>query len=80
VREGLFDEVEARGLHDAVVVVHAEYPTRYTRNGSTFDGSVLYVRSGIATDAEIASWFPGRTIYEATEGRTWSIRPVVPAS
>jgi hypothetical protein len=73
-------EVSARGLHDAVVVVHAQFPSRYTRNGPTFDSPVLYVRSGVASDAEIATWFPGRTVYEATEGRPWSIRPVVPPS
>jgi len=80
VREGLAREVSARGLHDAVVVVHAQFPSRYTRNGPTFDSPVLYVRSGVASDAEIATWFPGRTVYEATEGRPWSIRPVVPPS
>ena len=63
-----------------MVVVHAEFPSRYTRNGPTFDGSVLYVRAGVATDAQIAAWFPGRTLYEAHEGRPWTIRPVVPAS
>ncbi len=80
MREGLAREVEARGLTNAVVVVHAQFPSRYTRNGPTFDGPVLYVRAGVASDAEIAAWFPGRTIYEATEGRPWSIHPVVPPS
>jgi 4-amino-4-deoxy-L-arabinose transferase-like glycosyltransferase len=78
-REGLYREVDAQGLHDAVVVVRAEYPTRYTRSGPGYDGPVLYVRPGLATLSELASWFPGRTIYEAIEGRPWSLHAMAPA-
>jgi hypothetical protein len=75
-REGLSREVAARGLRHAVVLVHAQFPTRYTRNGTTFDNSVLYVRPDVATPQTLALWFPGRSVHEAVEGRMWTLLPV----
>ncbi|MBV9947489.1 MAG: glycosyltransferase family 39 protein [Myxococcales bacterium] len=75
-REGLYRAVRGLHLHDAVVVVKAGNPTRYTRNGPTFDGSVLYVRPDEASRAELSSWFPGRSLYEAHEGWIWKVDPL----
>jgi hypothetical protein len=80
VRDGLYREVEDRGLHDAIVMVRAEFPTRYLRNGPYFEGSVLYVRPDQASPETLAAWFPGRVIYEAREGRAWTLRRLVPSS
>jgi hypothetical protein len=77
-REGLYRAAVERGLHDAVVIVRSRHATQYTRNGPTLDGSVLYVRPDIADPAAILSWFPGRTIYEATEARPWTLRALSP--
>lgn len=70
-REGLYVGVKERELHGAVILVKAKHPTRYTRNGPRFDGSVIYVRPGLASIEEIGAWFPGRRIFEATEGWKW---------
>jgi hypothetical protein len=73
-REGLYRAAVERGLHDAVVIVRSRHATLYTRNGPTLDGSVLYVRPDVADPGAILSWFPGRTVYEAIEGRPWTLR------
>jgi len=74
VREGLFREVQALGIEEGVVVVRAEWPTRYARNGPFFDRPVLYVSAGAETTLdEVAAIYPGRPVYEATEGRRWRI-------
>jgi hypothetical protein len=75
-REGLYREVNERDLHDALIVVRAKHPTRYTRNGPTFDRSVIYVRGGLASVQELGAWFPGRRIFEATEGWKWGFELV----
>jgi hypothetical protein len=74
IREGLAQAVEAAGIERATIVVLAEYPSRYTRNGPFFDRAVLYVSPQLATDLdEIAQVFPGRPVYEAHEGKKWSL-------
>jgi hypothetical protein len=77
VREGLSNAVAEKGIADGVVVVRAEYPTRYARNGPFFDRPVLYVSApGGTTLDEVAAAFPGRPLYEAREGRPWSVARV----
>jgi len=77
VREGLEKTVAADGIRDGVVVVRAEYPTRYARNGAFFDRPVLYVSPPAATPVEtIAAAFPGRALYEAREGKAWNVERV----
>jgi hypothetical protein len=77
VRQGLVEAVGEAGIRDGVVVVRALYPTRYARNGPFFDRRVLYasppasVSAGVVGDA-----FPGRPIYEAHEGRVWTVQRV----
>jgi 4-amino-4-deoxy-L-arabinose transferase-like glycosyltransferase len=73
VREGLQKTVEKQGI-DGVVVVRAEYPTRYARNGPFFSGRVLYVSAPWTMGPdEVAAAFPGRPVYEAREGKVWSV-------
>ena len=73
VREGLEQAVTKQGV-DGVVVVRAEYPTRYARNGPFFDRPVLYVSAPAGMSAaEVSSRFPGRAVYEAREGKTWTL-------
>jgi hypothetical protein len=77
VREGLEKTVAADGIREGVVVVRAEYPTRYARNGAFFDRPVLYVSPLATTPVEaIAAAFPGRALYEAREGKQWSVERV----
>jgi hypothetical protein len=74
VREGLFDEVRAENIADGVVVIRAEWPTRYARNGPFFDGRVLYLSAPAdMTVEQVAAVYPGRPVYEATEARRWKI-------
>ena len=69
-REGLELGVSEQGIEDGVVVVRAEYPTRYARNGPFFDRRVLYVSPPRSTSLdEVRAAFPGRAVYEAHEGR-----------
>jgi 4-amino-4-deoxy-L-arabinose transferase-like glycosyltransferase len=70
-REGVFVAAEAEGLHDAVVVVRAQYPSQYARNGPWFDG-VLYLSAPPTTSAqEIAAAYPDKSVWEAFEGEKW---------
>ena len=63
--------------HVRVVVVRAEYPTRYARNGPFFDRPVLYVSAPATTSLDAAAEaFPGRPLYEAHEGKQWTIARV----
>jgi 4-amino-4-deoxy-L-arabinose transferase-like glycosyltransferase len=74
-REGLY-EVAADVPRDAIVIVRAQYPTRYARNGPFFDG-VLYLSVSPETSAdEVARAYVGRPIYEAHEGIPWTIERV----
>jgi 4-amino-4-deoxy-L-arabinose transferase-like glycosyltransferase len=73
-REGLYDAVAREHVSEGVVVIRARYPTRYARNGMFFDRPVLYLSAPrTMTVAEVAQIFPGRAIYEATEGAPWTI-------
>ncbi len=73
-REGLYKEVARLGLTDAVVIVRAQYPSRYARNGAFFDASVLYLSAPASMSPEaVAPLFPGREVYVATEGRDWTL-------
>jgi hypothetical protein len=67
-REGLYQAVDDAGLHDAVVIVRAQYPTRYARNG-LYDGDVLYLSAPPDLEpATVHAAYPDRTIWEAREG------------
>jgi 4-amino-4-deoxy-L-arabinose transferase-like glycosyltransferase len=73
-RAGLFDAVDAAGIRDGVVVIRAQWPTRYARNGPFFDRPVLYVSAPADTTVEqVAALYPGRLIYEATESWRWTV-------
>jgi hypothetical protein len=73
-RDGLFEQVSALGIEEGVVVVRADWPTRYARNGPFFNRPVLYLSpSAEMTLEQIAALYPGRPLYEATEGRRWRI-------
>lgn len=72
-REGLYTAVAAAGLHDAVVIVRAAYPSRYARNGPWFQG-VLYLSAPATTTAEqVRLAYPGRPVWEAREGEPWTL-------
>jgi 4-amino-4-deoxy-L-arabinose transferase-like glycosyltransferase len=73
-REGLYAAAEKEHLGPGdVVIVRAQYPSRYARNGPFFDG-VLYLSAPAATSVdEVARAYPGRAIYEAHEGTTWTL-------
>ena len=72
-REGVYVAAEAQGLRDAVVVVRAQYPNLYARNGPWFDG-VLYLSAPATTSAEeIAAAYPARPVWEAFEGEKWRL-------
>ncbi|HEY2512583.1 MAG TPA: glycosyltransferase family 39 protein [Polyangiaceae bacterium] len=72
-REGVYVAAESEGLRDAVVVVRAQYPNLYARNGPWFDG-VLYLSAPATTTVEeIAAAYPGRSVWEAWEGEKWRL-------
>jgi hypothetical protein len=74
VRQGLQKAVEDAGIREGVVVIRAEYPTRHARNGPFFDEAVLYASPPPSESVEdVAAAFPGRPLYEAHEGRVWSV-------
>jgi 4-amino-4-deoxy-L-arabinose transferase-like glycosyltransferase len=60
----LYDRVAEKHLQDAVVIVKGPFLTRWTRNGVTFDGPVLFVTPAL-DDAAIAQLYPTRSIYVA---------------
>ncbi len=73
-REGLYEEVRAQNIQDGVVVIRAEWPTRYARNGAFFDRPVLYLSAPPdMTVEQVAALYPGRPVYEATEARHWKV-------
>jgi 4-amino-4-deoxy-L-arabinose transferase-like glycosyltransferase len=79
VREGLYEQVKEQGIAQGVVVVRAEWPTRYARNGPFFDRPVLYLSPPPETTVEeVAALYPGRPVYEAIEGRRWKVVERVP--
>jgi 4-amino-4-deoxy-L-arabinose transferase-like glycosyltransferase len=73
-REGLYEAVRAQGIERGVVVVRAQWPTRFARNGPFFDRPVLYLSApaDMTVDA-IAEKYPSRPLYEATEGAPWKV-------
>lgn len=73
-REGLYEAVRSKGIAEGVVVVRAQWPTRYARNGPFFDRPVLYLSApaDMSVDA-IAEKYPARPIYEASEGSPWKV-------
>ncbi len=74
VREGLYEAVAKQGIADGVVIVRAEHPTRYARNGPFFDRPVLYLSAPATMSVdEVAERFAGRPVYEAFEGRAWTV-------
>jgi hypothetical protein len=76
-REGLEKAVAAKGIEEGVVVIRAAYPSRFARNGPSFDRPVLYVSAPATTSAdEVAAAFPGRTVYQARQGREWTVERV----
>ncbi len=76
-REGLDRSVEQAGLRNAVVVVRAQHPSRYARNGGLFDRSVLYLSAPATTSGEtVAAAYPGKAIWEAHEGEPWTLSRV----
>jgi 4-amino-4-deoxy-L-arabinose transferase-like glycosyltransferase len=68
VHTGLPKELARQGVHSGVVIVRAEWPTRYARNGMFFDRSpiLLSVPANVPA-AEVVSRFPGKAVYEAFE-------------
>ena len=75
-REGLYKATAALPTRDAVVIVRAQYPSRYARNGPWFDG-VLYLSAPPDTPVEqIRRAFPDRPIWEAHEGEPWTLQRV----
>jgi 4-amino-4-deoxy-L-arabinose transferase-like glycosyltransferase len=74
LRNGLYEAVHAQGIEDGVVVIRAQWPTRFARNGPFFDRPVLYLSApaSMTVDA-IAEKYPSRPVYEASEGTPWKI-------
>lgn len=71
-REGLYQV--AHDLHPGdVVIVRAQYPSRYARNGPFFDGVLYLSAPPEVTAAEVAAAYPDRAIYEAHEGTPWTL-------
>lgn len=68
VHTGLTKELARQGAHSGVVILRAEWPTRYARNGMFFDRSPLLLSvPATVTVAEVAARFPGQPVYEAFE-------------
>ena len=75
-REGLYAAVERADLDHAIVIVRAQYPSRYARNGPWFDGVLYLSAPPEITSATIAAAYPGREIWEAHEGEPWTLQRV----
>ena len=75
-REGLYKATAALDVRDAVVIVRAQYPSRYARNGPWFDGVLYLSAPPDATVEQIRQAFPTRQIWEAHEGEPWTLRRV----
>ena len=74
-REGLY-QAAATLPYGAVVIVRAQYPSRYARNGPFFDGVLYLSAPETARVVEVAAAYPDRPIYEAHEGVPWTIERV----
>ena len=69
-RMDLYDKVRAKGLHDAVVVIHSETgrfrgftPKDLTRNGLAINGDVIYALDIPHRLGELRELFPHRRFY-----------------
>ncbi len=73
-RSGLYEKLREQGVEQGVVVVRAQWPTRYARNGPFFDRRLLFLAAppDMSVDS-IAEKYPARPVYEATEGSPWKI-------
>jgi len=68
VHTGLGEELARQEIHSGVVVLRAEWPTRYARNGMFFDRRPLLLSvPANVTAAEVAARFPDQPVYEAFE-------------
>jgi 4-amino-4-deoxy-L-arabinose transferase-like glycosyltransferase len=68
VHTGLTEQLARQGVHSGVVILRAEWPTRYARNGMFFDRSPLLLSvPPTVTAAEVAARFPGQPVWEAFE-------------
>ena len=68
VHTGLGEELARQGIHSGVVILRAEWPTRYARNGMFFDRSPLLLSVPATVPAsEVVARFPGQPVYEAFE-------------
>jgi len=68
VHTGLSRELARQQVRSGVVILRAEWPTRYARNGMFFDRSpVLLSVPSTVSAAEVAARFPGQEVYEAFE-------------
>jgi hypothetical protein len=85
-RLDLYNQVRARGLHDAVVVIHSGTgrfrgftPRDLTRNGLAIDGDVVYALDIPHRLGELQELFPHRRFYIYTRDRdspTGTLRPL----
>jgi hypothetical protein len=71
-REGLYQVTHDLHAGD-VVIVRAQYPSRYARNGPFFDGVLYLSVPPEVTPAEVAAAYPGHAIYVAHEGTPWTL-------
>ena len=68
VHTGLSEELTRQGVRSGVVILRAEWPTRYARNGMFFDRSPLLLSvPARVSAAEVAARFPGQAVHEAFE-------------
>lgn len=74
-REGLY-QVANDLPYGAIVIVRAQYPSRFARNGPFFTGPLYLSASATTTPVEVAEAYPDRPIYEAHEGIPWTIERV----
>jgi len=68
VHTGLRKELARQGVNSGVVILRAEWPSRYARNGMFFDHPpiLLSVPANVLA-AEVVARFPGQPVYEAFE-------------
>lgn len=68
VQAGLAEALSKAQIASGVVIVRAEWPTRYARNGMFFDRRPLLLSvSRDITTSDVAARFPGEAVYEAFE-------------
>lgn len=73
-REGLYARVRDDGVAEGVIVVRAQWPTRFARNGPFFDRPLLYLSAPPDVSVEaVAAAYPDRPVYEAFEGSPWKL-------